>query len=179
MAGMISIEVTLAGVGGAAVGWFAHTILDRRRRDALGPIASGNGGAPAAPTGPTLVGPGIVGVRVDELPAVPLSEGANSAGRVILHLASLGRLGCDEVAPIGFTQRGISTTLGIRQGTLAKTLARLEAADVVEVDKRHVSGESRRLKIYRLTALGESVSRDLRHRRANVGHPPNLSKGPS
>lgn len=99
-------------------------------------------------------------------PRAPVSADADTAGRVIVHLASLGRLGNDEVARIGHTQRGMTEALGIRQGTLAKVLSRLESAEVVEVDRRHVQGEPRRLKVYRLTALGESVARDLRHRRS-------------
>ncbi|MGB6443313.1 MAG: hypothetical protein WBF81_08465 [Thermoplasmata archaeon] len=82
-----------------------------------------------------------------------------------MHLVSLGRLTNDEVARLGFTQKGIIEGLGIRQGTLTKVLSRLESAKVVEVDRRHVQGQPHRLKVYRLTALGESVARDLRHRR--------------
>jgi DNA-binding PadR family transcriptional regulator len=85
---------------------------------------------------------------------------------VIAHLSSLGRLGNDDVGPLGFTQKGMSAALAIRQGTLTKVLSRLEAARVIEVDKRHVRGEPRRLKVYRLTALGESVARELRHPRS-------------
>jgi len=80
-------------------------------------------------------------------------------------LASLGRLGNDEVARVGFTQRGMAEALEVRQGTLAKVVSRLEAAGVVEVDRRHVSGEPRRLKVYRLTGLGESVAKDIRRQR--------------
>jgi DNA-binding PadR family transcriptional regulator len=58
--------------------------------------------------------------------------------------------------------------VGILQGTAAKVLVRLEAADIVEVDRRHVSGEPRRLKVYRLTTLGESLAREIRARRAQL-----------
>ena len=101
-------------------------------------------------------------------PAAPpsiVSRRADTAGRVIVHLASLGRLANDDVAKRGYTQGGIVDALGIPQGTIAKVLDRLEAADVVETSTRHVSGEPRRLKVYRLTALGESVARELRLRR--------------
>jgi DNA-binding PadR family transcriptional regulator len=83
---------------------------------------------------------------------------------VILHLASLGRLGGNDVARRGHTQQGIVDSLGIPQGTVAKVLVRLVAADVVEVSLRHVAGEPRRLKVYRLTSLGESVAKDIRRR---------------
>jgi DNA-binding MarR family transcriptional regulator len=96
--------------------------------------------------------------------ATRLSNGADTAGRVIVHLASLGRLGSGEVARRGYTQRGVSEALGIQQGTAAKVLSRLQAADVVRADLRHVTGEPRRLKVYTLTALGESVAQDVRLR---------------
>ncbi|MGA8276330.1 MAG: hypothetical protein WB852_08585, partial [Thermoplasmata archaeon] len=89
--------------------------------------------------------------------------GLGLARRVILHLSGLSRLGNDEVARIGFTQQGMATALGARQGSLVRVLQRLEAAGVLTVDRRHVSGVARRLKVYRLTALGESLARDLRH----------------
>ncbi len=172
MASMIWLDVTMAAAGGVAAGWIAHTVFGRRRRsffdlEGVGvPEPRAEQPEPPQPPlsdhiGPDRIAPGP--------PAVRVSDGANSAGRIILHLASLGRLGNDDVARVGFTQGGIAESLGLRQGTLAKTLARLEAADVVEVGRRHVSGKPRRLKVYRLTALGESVSRDLRRQRAAGG----------
>jgi DNA-binding PadR family transcriptional regulator len=91
------------------------------------------------------------------------NEGVGLARRVITHLSQLGHLGPDDVAPVGFTQQGMAAALQVRQGTLVKVLQRLRAANVVTVDRRHVSGLDRRLLIYRLTALGESVARDMRH----------------
>jgi DNA-binding MarR family transcriptional regulator len=65
---------------------------------------------------------------------------------------------------MGFTQRGIGDALGMRQGTVAKVLGRLAAAGIVESDRRHISGEARRLLVYRLTRAGELVARDLQRR---------------
>jgi DNA-binding MarR family transcriptional regulator len=96
------------------------------------------------------------------------SADASTAGKVILHLYSLGRLGNDEVGLTGYTQGGMSEAIGIRQGTLAKVLLRLRAAKIIEVDRRHVRGEPRRLNVYRLTALGESVGRELRVNRIGL-----------
>ena len=73
------------------------------------------------------------------------SEGANLAGKVIVHLSLLGRVGNDEVGRLGFTQAGMSDALGIRQGSLTKVLSRLEAAQVIEVDRRHVQRQPRRI----------------------------------
>jgi|HubBroStandDraft_1064217.scaffolds.fasta_scaffold145484_1 DNA-binding PadR family transcriptional regulator len=85
-----------------------------------------------------------------------------------MHLARLGRLSNDEIGVLGHTQRGMTESLGVPQGSVAKTLGRLEGAGVVVVDRRHVQGQPRRLKVYRLTSLGESVARDLLHPRASV-----------
>lgn len=91
---------------------------------------------------------------------------------MILHLAAIGRIGPDDLGLPGNTQRGMSEALGVRQGNLTKILSRLESAELVEVHRRHVRGEPRRLKVYRLTGLGESVARDLRHRTgAGSPHP--------
>ncbi len=172
---MIWEELAAAAVVGGVVGWLARSLVGRRG----GPdrVAAGGPATPppahrtapsavlVAPTPPVPAPAPTGGSMSGRDPGPRLSEGADTAGRVIAHLGSLGRLGNDEIARVGFTQQGIGAALGLRQGTVAKVLQRLEAADVVEVDRRHVSGEPRRLKIYRLTALGESVARDLRHRR--------------
>ena len=101
-----------------------------------------------------------------------MSAEAGTAGQVILHLARLGRLAYDDVGLRGHTQAGMSEALSIRQGTLTKVLSRLVAAKVVEVDRRHVHGESRRLNVYRLTALGESIARDIQRGRGTEGPSP-------
>jgi DNA-binding MarR family transcriptional regulator len=108
-------------------------------------------------------------------PAPPAGEGLGLARRVILHLSLLGRLGSDEVARIGFTQEGMAAALSVRQGSLVRVLQRLEAAEVLTVDRRHISGVDRRRKVYRLTALGESIARDLRH---PSSHPTGTSEPP-
>lgn len=86
--------------------------------------------------------------------------------RIVLHLAGLGTLGADEVATLGFTQIGMSESLGVRQNALTNVLRRLVAAGIVSEDVRHVSGQPRRLKVYRLTSRGEALAKDLRRHRA-------------
>jgi DNA-binding MarR family transcriptional regulator len=88
--------------------------------------------------------------------------------RILLHLQRLGAFGVTEVAPVGATQIGMTEALGVRQSSLTKVLTRLVAAGALTESKGHVEGAPRRLKIYRLTPLGESVARDLR-RRASTG----------
>ena len=158
-------ELALATVVGAAVGWIAHGLVRRRPKPEQGLSDNARASeARAIVATPPLQAEGPRPVPVD-VPRSPISKEADTAGRVIMHLASLGRLGSDEVALVGHSQRGMTEALGIRQGTLAKVLSRLERAGVLEVDRRHVRGGPRRLKVYRLTALGESVAREIRHRK--------------
>jgi DNA-binding MarR family transcriptional regulator len=73
-----------------------------------------------------------------------------------------GALGPYEVAPVELCQLGIVRALDVRQSALTKVLTRLVAAGVLATDRRHVEGQPRRLKVYQLTPLGESLARDLR-----------------
>lgn len=158
------LEFILAALVGVVAGWLLHSLFRRE----LGENQVAPSGGPSASLTP--VAP-AVSTRTFRPPSPELdvassglSAGAGTSGRVISHLASLGRLGNDEVGRLDFTQRGMSDALAIPQGTLTKVLSRLVAAKVIEVDRRHVRGQPRRLNVYRLTALGESVARDLRHR---------------
>jgi DNA-binding MarR family transcriptional regulator len=175
------VAAVAAAIGGGVVGWAAHLAWARRRAEgraapqstvASGPGAPSEGGPPVAPAeAHELPNPPVAPPPVVEASAGPSNEGLGLARRVIVHLASLGRLGPDEVARLGFTQQGMASALSARQGSLVRVLQRLEAAEVLTVDRRHVSGSARRLKVYRLTALGESVARDLRHA-SRRGSPP-------
>ena len=95
--------------------------------------------------------------------------------RVILHILRQGRLDPNELAPVGLSQAGIGAALGLRQSSLAKALARLVAAGVLSVGRRHVEHQVRRLKVYELTPLGETLARDLR-RRTTRPSPPGSSR---
>jgi len=158
------LYLILVGIAGPIAGWLAHMAYQRltqATRINQGPRSV------EVQSGPPSPAVSIVTEAVapsSNLPPKRLTPNANAAGRVILHLASLGRLGNDDVAKLGYTQRGMTEALGIPQGALAKVLSRLQEADIVESHRMHVSGEPRRLKVYRLTGLGESVARDLRHR---------------
>jgi DNA-binding MarR family transcriptional regulator len=93
--------------------------------------------------------------------------------RIVLHVYAQGRIARDDVAPSGLCQAGMSEALDEPQTHLAKPLARLVAGGVLLVDRRHVSGKSRRLLVYTLTPLGEALARDLRRSLA-PGSVPNL-----
>jgi DNA-binding PadR family transcriptional regulator len=54
--------------------------------------------------------------------------------------------------------------LVVSQGVLTGVLRRLLAAGVISERREHVRGIDRRVKVYRLTSLGEQLVRDLRNR---------------
>lgn len=169
---LLLIGVPVAALGCVALGWWLRGRFEavRRgppRRRALvpqGPSLSRS----EAPSSPTDPGPrNAVRPPTSARPAHPRPGplGPQNAARVIQHLARLGRVGPDDVAPLGSTQQGMGQALGLSQGTLAKVLHRLVAAGALSVDRRHVSGSNRRLKVYRLSAYGEGIARDLLRRR--------------
>jgi PKD repeat protein/DNA-binding MarR family transcriptional regulator len=84
--------------------------------------------------------------------------------RVLLHLASLPRLGPDDIATNAFTQAGMVEALGIQQSTLSNVLRRLTYSGLVVQEVGHVQGVSRRVNIYRLTPKGETFAARLRAR---------------
>jgi len=135
---LIWLDLALAAIVGAVVGWFAHALI-RGRKDPGWKI----GRAPVPERKHAIESREQARSEITPPPASStveprVSSEADTAGRVIAHISSLGRLGNDEVGLPGFTQQGMSKALGIRQGTLAKALSRLQAAKVIEVDRRHV-----------------------------------------
>lgn len=159
------IELSLAVAGGVILGWTLQRLFPRSKIPEGDPGQDGDE-PPAAVAQPATRPPNIVALEPKTGPREGgISAGPELAGRVIIHLARLGRLSSDEVGAVGYTQRGMTLSLRVPQGSVAKTLGRLQSAGVVMVDRRHVRGQPRRLKVYRLTALGESVARDLLHPR--------------
>ena len=135
------------------------------------PAAAGNGlsAALAEPLAPVVaVTPSSEGH--EPAPAIPSTspEPEQSGGprlklsqRVMLHLYLQGHLADGEVAPFGFTQGGMAEKLRVAQSPLSSVLRRLVVAGLVSQDTRHVRGQPRRLRVYRLTPVGEVVARDL------------------
>jgi len=140
-------------VGAFLAGVVAVVLVGRYRGSFRRPPESGV--PPAAPPGTATEG---------VPPTAPPGDGVLISHRVVLHLAQLGRLGSDEVAVAGFTQGGMATALNVPQTSLTNVLRRLGAAGILTEDVRHVHGRDRRLKVYRLTARGEELARELRHR---------------
>lgn len=133
--------------------------------------------APAPDAGPET--PQIVPILA-EGPAVPVPsprtvpnpETLRLTERVVLHLGRLGRLHPDDLAPTGRTQAGMSEMLEVGQNSLTNVLRRLEAADILWHEVRHVRDRPRRLKVYGLTERGEALARDLRGRGGRPGDRP-------
>jgi hypothetical protein len=129
-----------------------------------------------APTAPEEPKPDVAAPAASPSKEPTTTEALRTSQRIVLHLAGQGRLGPDEVAPLGFSQPGISQSLGVRQNALTNVLRRLVAAGVLVEDVRHVRGQPRRLKVYQLTGRGEALARELRHAtrppRPGNGSPP-------
>ncbi|MCI4349031.1 MAG: helix-turn-helix transcriptional regulator [Thermoplasmata archaeon] len=94
-------------------------------------------------------------------------EELRTSYRVLLHIARQGRVGPSEIPPWSLSQGGMVEGLAISQGALTGALARLVSAGILEVERGHVRGHDRRVKVYRLTPKGEQLVRDLRTRVAN------------
>ncbi len=123
----------------------------------------------SSPTAPAARPPVPAPTPVREIaPAPPVTHSTSDAlklsQRIVLHLAAQGNPGPYEVAPPGATQSGMIAALGVRQNALTNVLRRLVDGGILEVDVRHVRGQPRRLKVYRLSTRGELLARELRHR---------------
>jgi DNA-binding PadR family transcriptional regulator len=95
-------------------------------------------------------------------------EGIGLAIRVVSHLSHLAMLGPNDIASLAYTQLGMVSTLGVPQSSLVRVLKRLVAGMVVEVERRFVADANRRMKVYTLTKIGESMARDLRHQKYGI-----------
>jgi DNA-binding MarR family transcriptional regulator len=153
------LELAAALAAGGVAGWAGHTLYRWARAEPPSPAAAELVPREGSDSSPTVSEP-----STSRPPPRRVSEGASAAGRVILHLYTQGRLAPHEVADPEFTQQGIGGALGLRQGTVARVVGRLMAVGVLEGSRRHVTGRPRRLTVYTLTPLGESVARDLRKR---------------
>jgi hypothetical protein len=122
----------------------------------------------------TSISPTTLPPRPSPREALLISE------RVVVHLARLGTLPDQEVAPLGFSQVGMALDLQVAQNRLTNVLRRLVAAGILTEELRHVQGRSRRLKVYRLTSRGEGLGRELRRRAGaswTPGSAPNAAYG--
>jgi len=164
--------VGAVGAAGAILVWQRRPGLPTRHRSEASPLAAStlaDGVRTSPPTAPApsaiRAGPPSPAPPVLAPSPPPTTDALRISQRIVLHLGSQGALGPHEVAPIGFSQPGMSKALGIRQNALTNVLRRLVAADVVVEDVRHVQGQPRRLKVYQLTPRGEALARELRHPR--------------
>jgi len=110
---------------------------------------------PSVVAGPT---PG----RVPSAYGPHAEEPVRLSRRVVLQLFRQGRLDPDDVATIERTQGGLGSALAAEQSAVSKVLRRLVAAGIVEVSRRHVRGEARRMNVYSLTRRGERLAYELR-----------------
>jgi DNA-binding MarR family transcriptional regulator len=100
------------------------------------------------------------------------SSGIGLAARVIVHLSMAHPLEAGEMARIGRTQQGMASVLDVPQSSLVRVLQRLEAGRAVVVESRFVLESNRRMKVYLLTPLGQSLARDLLNPKSNLSMNP-------
>ena len=183
MTGLVGSLTSPAGLGGIAVGaavaagalvyLLGRGLLGSRRPGGPKEPSVSDAARSAAPllgSNASLPGPipradpaaGVPGTRARtrERPP-PSAERLYLTQRVILHIGAQGVVPIDGVAPPTLTQAGMAGALGVGQNSLTNVLRRLVAAGILDQDVRHVVGRPRRLRVYRFTARGESVYRDL------------------
>jgi DNA-binding MarR family transcriptional regulator len=90
---------------------------------------------------------------------------------MIDHLRRQPRTGPYDIASAGMSQAGMVDALGATQSAVAKVARRLVASGVLLETREHVQGSPTRLKVYRLTPLGEALARDIRQRHRGAAFP--------
>jgi DNA-binding MarR family transcriptional regulator len=159
-------DIDLASLPPSVLGDASPQVLPGATADAAGnppPRPEGIWPGIPPPTGVPRAGSGGVG-PLPGAPAKPPAELVRLSTRIVLHLSRLGHLGPDDVGLPGSTQRGIGEALAAEQSAVSKVLRRLVAAEVVEVGRRHVQGQGRRVNVYTLTRRGQVLARELRGR---------------
>lgn len=84
--------------------------------------------------------------------------------RLLIHIGRQGRFSEEDTPPESLTQSGMAKALGVSQGAVSNSLGRLVSGGVLTAERGHVRQRMIRLKVYRLTARGEDLSRRLRQR---------------
>ena len=175
-------EFALGIAAGAAITIAARALLERFRRapsvglDAIADAPSSEDRSPS-PDETAFEGdeeegslsPSPRAPRAGSRPGLP--PGIRASERVILHLYRAGATTDGHALPTSLTQAGMVKALGVTQSAVTRTLGRLRAAGVLQEDRQFILGRARRLKVYRLTPLGESLARNLdrKHRGGGRG----------
>ena len=164
-----------AGLGLALLAFPVRSYLARRSGGPPGGPGAATTAAPvpspaaAPPAPPSSTEAALLDSGAAADPHLTVRNGSRGSGdalrtsqRLLVHLAGQGTLGPYDVAPLAVTQAGIGAALGVRQNSLTNVLRRLTDAGLIETDVRHVQGQPRRLKVYRLTPRGQILARELR-----------------
>jgi len=104
----------------------------------------------------------------------PNDERVRLALRMVVYLDQVGPPNDGGTVAPEATQEGLASALSATQGAVSKVLRRLEAANVVDRESRHVRGRDRRVQVYFLTASGAELAREIEERfgLARRGPPP-------
>ncbi len=92
----------------------------------------------------------------------PTAHELQTSARILLYLDRLPRIPPGETAPDSLTQAGMAQALGTTQPAISNVLRRLVAGGALEVERAHVVGRVARVKVYRLSRLGEQLAGRIR-----------------
>jgi tetratricopeptide (TPR) repeat protein len=88
--------------------------------------------------------------------------------RILIHLADYSRY-IDEIeVPFALTQEGIAQSIGVVRSAIPRAIKKLISNDKVKEILAHVSGVSRRRKVYHLTTDGFMIAVEIKDKLANV-----------
>jgi DNA-binding MarR family transcriptional regulator len=170
------LEIAVAFVAGAAVGigfslWLIH-LRSTTGAPASGSVETESGSVPSPDplpepmesSAPDSAEPRESSVEPVKVLRTKVEPSARISRRVLQHLFAQARLGAGVVPPWEMTQAGMVQSLGVSQSALAKVLRRLVLGGVLAEERQHARGVPYRVKVYRLTPLGELLARDLQRK---------------
>ena len=92
------------------------------------------------------------------------------SARLVVHIARQPRLSASDHGLSPLTQEGMAEALKSTPASVSHALGRLSIAGLIRDSRRHVSGRSRRVRVYQLTAEGETMARYILNRMALHPH---------
>lgn len=100
-------------------------------------------------------------------PFDPLEEELQISARLLVHIAKQPRLHREDNGLQHLTQEGMAQVLRTTPASVSHALGRLTMGGLLFATRRHVSGRSRRVRVYELTPEGEGMARYILSRMAS------------
>ena len=88
--------------------------------------------------------------------------------RIILHLSEYSKYLQQMEVPFSLTQEGIANAIGVVRSAIPRAMKKLILKNQVNETLAHVSGVTRRRKIYYLTTDGIIIAQDLKNKLSYV-----------